>query len=67
MINILDIDECPKVKTLSVPESGSASVFEMEWRKREPIYVGPTERDSLNPWTEGVRLACFEFLIWDDG
>jgi len=60
--NILDIVHCPRLKSHSISEAGCASVFIWNGERREPTEVSALERFSLNPWTEGWKLACLEFL-----
>lgn len=65
--NILHVVHCPRLKSHSILEAGCASIFRWNGQKREPTQVDALERASLNPWTEGWKLACIAFLIWDDG
>jgi len=65
--NILDIVHCPRLKFHSILEAGCACVFKRNGERKEPGQVGAEESDSLNLWTEGWKLACSEFLMWDDG
>jgi len=63
----LSIVHCPRLISHSILKAGCACVFRWNGERREPSHVGALERDSLNPWTKGWKMACSEFLIWDDG
>lgn len=61
--NILDSVHCPRLKSHGISKAGCDSGFRWKGKRRGPTQVGALERDTLNPWTEGWKLDCFEFLI----